>query len=54
MNKQKWYGVLRHILGAAGAILITVGASEDTINTFEVISGSVLGVLAILWSVGSK
>ena len=52
LNKEKTFGIIRHILTAVGGVIIAKGyVSQST--TQEVI-GFVLSLLGFIWSINNK
>jgi len=52
MSSDQFYGIVRHVVSAAGGIVITMGTSNaDTVNQ---LTGGVLALAAIVWSIFSK
>jgi len=52
MNGAMLWGIVRHLLGYAGAILVTAGYLDDA--TLQAIIGLIMGAGAVGWSVYSK
>ena len=52
LTLEQTMGIARHILSGLGAILIFKGKTDE--STWNIITGSAVGVIAVLWSVYSK
>lgn len=52
LTQEQTMGIARHVLSGLGAILIFKGKLDE--STWNVVTGSVVGIVAVLWSVYSK
>lgn len=52
MTQEQVNGIIRHVMSGVGAVLIMKGVIDA--ETWVVVTGSVLGIASILWSVKSK
>lgn len=52
MIDQKWDGVIRHVLTAAGAVVVTLGFMDEA--TWMKVSGALLTLMPMVWSWMSK
>ena len=52
MNQEQLLGQVRHLLTAAGAVLVTKGYADN--NTIEAVVGAVLAIVQFWWSHHSK
>ena len=52
LTQEQVLGVARHALSAIGAILLFKGKVD--VSTWDIITGSLISVTAIIWSVTSK
>lgn len=52
MTLEQLLGVVRHFLTGFGTILIAYGIFDSV--TFEVLTGSIISIVSIIWSVQSK
>lgn len=52
MKKDQFAGIVRHILGAIGAIVVSQGLVDE--NTALQASGALATLAAIAWSVAEK
>ena len=52
LSQEQVNGVIRHVMTGVGSILIMKGTVDEA--TWVVVTGSILGVAGILWSVFSK
>jgi hypothetical protein len=50
--KEKVFGLLRHILSAAGALLVAKGYIDDSLVQEAI--GGIMALVAVGWSIGSK
>ena len=52
LSNEQWFGVVRHLFSAFGAVLASKGwATEDEVQQ---LTGAVLTSLALIWSIYSK
>lgn len=59
MDKQKIYGILRHVLGAVGGFLVALGytsaeAVADVLTNVETVVGAITVVVATITSIVAK
>ena len=52
MTQDQINGIIRHVMTGIGSILVMKGTVDE--STWFVVTGSLLGVVGILWSVLSK
>ena len=52
LTQEQVNGIARHIMTGLGSILIMKGSVDE--STWFVVTGSVLSIVSILWSVYSK
>lgn len=52
LTQEQIFGIVRHIMTGVGAILIAKGKVDE--SAWTLVTGSVLGVVGIVWSVLSK
>jgi hypothetical protein len=52
MNKEKFLGVLRHVLTFAGGIMVTKGIFDQALAAE--LTGSVMTLTGVIWSVVDK
>jgi len=52
LTQEQTLGIVRHVVTAIGAILIYKGKVDA--STWTIVTGSVVGIAAVLWSVTSK
>lgn len=52
LTQEQTLGIIRHTLTAIGAILMFKGQTDA--STWTIITGSVVGIAAVIWSVTSK
>lgn len=52
MKQEQFLGIVRHVLTAAGGILVTLGYSSD--SAVQSVSGAVLALAAAGWSYWEK
>lgn len=50
--KEKVFGLLRHILSAAGALLVARGYIDESLVQEAI--GGIMALVAVGWSIGSK
>jgi hypothetical protein len=50
--KEKVFGLVRHILSAAGALLVAKGYIDDSLVQEAI--GGIMALVAVGWSIGSK
>jgi hypothetical protein len=51
-NKEKVYGIVRHLLTTVGGLVIAKGYISESI--VEEITGFILTILGIMWSINTK
>lgn len=52
LSYDQWSGVVRHVLTIVGTILVSKGVFDD--SNWTIISGSVLSIFALIWSIRTK
>lgn len=52
MKKQQILGIIRHTLTFVGGILVIKGVANDI--TIQEVSGSLISLISVIWSVLSK
>jgi hypothetical protein len=52
LTQEQVLGIARHALSAIGAILLFKGKVD--VSTWDIVTGSLISVTAIIWSVTSK
>ena len=52
MNQEQVFGVIRHLFTAIGGIVIAQGYITDAM--FTTLSGAVLALVGVIWSIVSK
>jgi len=52
LSYEQWVGLVRHGLTIVGTILVAKGTIDE--SNWTIITGSVLGMLSMIWSVRSK
>jgi len=52
ISQEQVNGIIRHVMTGVGSILIMKGTVDE--STWFVVTGSLLGVVGILWSVFAK
>lgn len=53
LTLEQLFGLIRHILTIVGTILVITGTQIDD-SMWQIVTGSVLGLAATLWSIFSK
>lgn len=51
MNKEKWLGIARHVLGFVGAYAVSRGWADD--STIAEIIGGLIALGSVVWSVAA-
>jgi hypothetical protein len=52
VSREQFLGILRHLLGAAGGILLAGGMADATLITEA--TGALMAVAAVTWSLLAK
>lgn len=52
LTQEQTFGIIRHALTAVGAILVYRGKSDEA--SWTMVTGAVMGIVAVLWSALSK
>lgn len=52
MTQEQIYGVIRHVLSAAGGILIAKGLISD--GSWTELTGAAMALVGVIWSIVSK
>ena len=52
LTEEQTLGIVRHVVTAIGAILMYKGKVDA--STWTIVTGSVVGIAAVIWSVTSK
>lgn len=50
--KEKWLGLIRHVLTFAGGIIVTKGLIDESL--FQEVLGGLMTVIGGVWSIVSK
>jgi hypothetical protein len=52
MSKEQIFGIIRHVFTSVGGIVVAQGYISD--NMFAELSGAVLTLIGVIWSIVSK
>lgn len=52
LTQEQLYGIIRHLMTGVGVLLIAKGKVDE--STWQIVTGSVLGIAGVVWSIISK